>query len=344
MTEITQDKSVQISPETLPAITWEGARVITTDLLARLYETEEIRIQQNYLRNQARFEQGKHFHKVTGKALQNLRLSLSEPQISTKTRNILLWTERGAARHAKMLETDAAWDVFEKLEDCYFTVKEALTAPQIFITAAQAGELSALMAERFPEGKDRPYAWSRFNNHFRIARYRELPAERFAEACAYIGSMQRRALPAPNLSAEALAAARKLALDYFDAIRAGEKNPRVDGIPEEVLTGIVSDMLMNNRYLLSFDPFSGRLQLNRVDPRAFVVTPDALPGVMRESLSLSTNDLFDIQAACLERLRSKVGAMEEALFIQRQKLQPLQSPPHFKTRSNLQCKTRSNLQ
>ncbi|HIB5071822.1 TPA: P22AR C-terminal domain-containing protein, partial [Escherichia coli] len=34
---------------------------------------------------------------------------------------LILWTERGAARHAKMLETDRAWEVFEKLEDCYFS-------------------------------------------------------------------------------------------------------------------------------------------------------------------------------------------------------------------------------
>ncbi|MDR2366003.1 MAG: Bro-N domain-containing protein [Zoogloeaceae bacterium] len=68
------------------------------------------------------------------------------------------------------------------------------------ITSEQAGELFQLVAERFPEGSDRPYAWSRFNNHFRIARYRELPAHRFAEACAYIRHMPEReapALPAP---------------------------------------------------------------------------------------------------------------------------------------------------
>ncbi|EMX6652828.1 ORF6N domain-containing protein, partial [Salmonella enterica] len=35
--------------------------------------------------------------------------------------SLILWTERGAARHAKMLETDQAWEVFEKLEDCYFS-------------------------------------------------------------------------------------------------------------------------------------------------------------------------------------------------------------------------------
>lgn len=45
-------------------------------------------------------------------------------KISPKTRTLILWTERGAARHAKMLETDQAWEVFEKLEDSYFNQYE----------------------------------------------------------------------------------------------------------------------------------------------------------------------------------------------------------------------------
>ncbi len=190
--------------------------------------------------------------------------------------------------------------------------------PNACITPEQAGELSTLIAERFPDGRDRPYAWGRFNNHFRIARYRELPAARFAEACAYIGSMQPKALPAPNLSAlpaEALAAARKLALDYFDAIQAGKKNPRVGEIPEEVLTGIVANMLMNNRWLVSFDPFSGRMSTLRIDPAAFMATAEQLPDFIREPLNIPASTLFDIQAACHERIRNKFGAMEEARFI-----------------------------
>lgn len=41
-------------------------------------------------------------------------------QISPMTRTLYLWTKRGAARHAKMLSTDRARDVFELLEDTYF--------------------------------------------------------------------------------------------------------------------------------------------------------------------------------------------------------------------------------
>lgn len=82
--------------------------------------------------------------------------------------------------------------------------------PSATITPDQAGELATLIAERFPDGNDRPYAWGRFDRHFRIARYRELPASRFAEACAYIRQMPGRALavPAPVITprqAEALA-------------------------------------------------------------------------------------------------------------------------------------------
>ena len=65
------------------------------------------------------------------------------------------------------------------------------------ISKAQQGELATLIAERFPSGKDRPYAWSRFNNHFRLASYKDLPASRFGEACKYIKQMPELAPALP---------------------------------------------------------------------------------------------------------------------------------------------------
>lgn len=46
-------------------------------------------------------------------------------KIARNVRSLTLWTERGAARHAKMLETDQAWAFFEKLEDSYFRQKNS---------------------------------------------------------------------------------------------------------------------------------------------------------------------------------------------------------------------------
>jgi hypothetical protein len=74
----------------------------------------------NYSRNSARFDDGIHFFKVSGKALADLRVTSSGLQISAKTRSLMLWTERGATRHAKIIETDQAWDMFVALEDHYF--------------------------------------------------------------------------------------------------------------------------------------------------------------------------------------------------------------------------------
>ena len=136
--------TTQISVETLSPITHNQIPVITTELLAQLYGTEPVRIRQNHHENKVRFVEGKHFFKVVGNDLkelrvalnysQNLRVTLSNSQnlqpslrglqISPKARSLILWTERGAARHAKMLETDQAWDVFERLEDCYFRQKD----------------------------------------------------------------------------------------------------------------------------------------------------------------------------------------------------------------------------
>ncbi|EBI6009265.1 ORF6N domain-containing protein [Salmonella enterica] len=126
--------TTQIAVETLSPILHNQIPVVTTELLAQLYGTEVIRIQQNHARNAERFIEGKHFFKLVGQELRELkhRLSLSESvKIARNVRSLILWTERGAARHAKMLETDQAWEVFEKLEDCYFIQKQPATTRQV---------------------------------------------------------------------------------------------------------------------------------------------------------------------------------------------------------------------
>ncbi|EES4981497.1 ORF6N domain-containing protein [Escherichia coli] len=124
--------TMQLAVESLVVVTYSNVPVITTGLLAHLYKTEEKHIRQNFKRNECRFIAGKHFFKVSGCELDSLRTSQRGLQISPKTRSLILWTERGAARHAKMLETDREWEVFEKLEDCYFSQKipEQLQLPE----------------------------------------------------------------------------------------------------------------------------------------------------------------------------------------------------------------------
>ncbi|ENS0953133.1 ORF6N domain-containing protein [Escherichia coli] len=117
--------TVQISVDTLPAITHNQIPVITTELLAQLYGTKIKNISDNFLNNTTRFVVGKHYFKIEKNELREFK---DRPEtiglVGKNARSLILWTERGAARHAKMLETDQAWEVFEKLEDCYFSQKQ----------------------------------------------------------------------------------------------------------------------------------------------------------------------------------------------------------------------------
>ena len=125
MTTLTQINDTQVS-----VISFKSIPVVTTVMLADFYATDINNIQQNYTRNKSRFIEGKHFFKIVGQELKNFVTDLKSvanlSTISSKTRSLILWTERGAARHAKMLDTDQAWDVFEQLEDCYFHRQEIL--------------------------------------------------------------------------------------------------------------------------------------------------------------------------------------------------------------------------
>lgn len=122
-----------------PVATYRNIRVITTELLAQAFGSEAIRIQQNHKRNAERFIEGKHFFKLIGDELQEFATSFKIVANPSKVRSLILWTERGAARHAKLLETDQAWEVFEKLEDAYFLPAERPTAPKATPSKRSAG-------------------------------------------------------------------------------------------------------------------------------------------------------------------------------------------------------------
>lgn len=118
----------KINDKEISVINYKTIPVVTTEMLADLYGTENIRIQQNHLRNLERFVEGKHFFKLVVEELRNFKKALTSLKIvSPNVRALTLWTERGAARHAKMLDTDQAWEVFEQLEDCYFHRKDILS-------------------------------------------------------------------------------------------------------------------------------------------------------------------------------------------------------------------------
>lgn len=115
-------------------VAYKGVRVMLTERLAAEFGTDPVRIQQNFSANRGRFVEGVHFFKVVGAELKALKSHFAEnevAQIDKFAAHIYLWTERGALNHAKILETDEAWQVYERLVDTYFAVKEGRAAPAI---------------------------------------------------------------------------------------------------------------------------------------------------------------------------------------------------------------------
>jgi hypothetical protein len=119
----------------------EGERVLLTDQLSDIYECEPSNIKKNFNANKDRFVEGKHYYKLEGKELDNLRVTFSDLQISPMTRSLYLWTRRGASRHCKMLGTDKAWEMFDLLEDKYFNPAPPKQLSPLEILAQQANAL-----------------------------------------------------------------------------------------------------------------------------------------------------------------------------------------------------------
>ncbi|MFZ1573975.1 MAG: ORF6N domain-containing protein [Chromatiaceae bacterium] len=199
-----------VTVETLPVITHQEARVITTELMAQLYGTDAVNLRMNFSNNAARFADGKHYFKLEGAPLREFKKlhcvnDIYSVKISPKTRNLMLWTERGAARHAKMLDTDEAWAVFERLEDAYFgaagdSIKPATLIPSEQQTLSEV--VHARCAELNPaiQGKAIAEIWTRVQRKFRVTRYSQLPRTALTAAILYVTTLEIRiankALPA----------------------------------------------------------------------------------------------------------------------------------------------------
>ena len=235
-----------IPVEALTPVLYKDVPVLTTALLSAVYGTTQTRIRENYRVNRDRFTEGKHLFKVSGEELRALkecvRNSDSSDFVPKTGGELTLWTARGAARHAKMLNTDKAWDVFELLEENYFSrrpavVEPAPPAPLASLTPSQQQELQNIVAAKssaFPKealSRVRAQLWSRLHNKFKVAKYDQLPAAAFPEAVEYLVGLEvRGAFPAALPEAETPKALpplpRRASLDdYRDLFRALPESP-----------------------------------------------------------------------------------------------------------------------
>lgn len=114
----------------LKTIEYANQRVLTTQQLAEVYETDVKNIQMNFKRNKHRFIEGNHYHLLKGEDLKTFKNSPTlSGSVDKHATQLILWTEKGADRHCKILDTNKAWEQFDNLEETYFRVKERAVIP-----------------------------------------------------------------------------------------------------------------------------------------------------------------------------------------------------------------------
>lgn len=105
---------------------YKNIRVLTTQQIAEAYGSDTRVISNNFNRNKERYIEGKHYICLEGEELKDFKTNHQFDE-SSRINKLYLWTEKGAFLHAKSLNTDTAWEVYDRLVDSYFNKKKPMS-------------------------------------------------------------------------------------------------------------------------------------------------------------------------------------------------------------------------
>lgn len=82
--------------------------------------------------------EGKHYVALSGDELKAFKNHIEKIEVvKSRASHLYLWTEKGALLHAKSLNTDKAWEVYDWLVDFYFRAKDIIAkAPKESVQTA----------------------------------------------------------------------------------------------------------------------------------------------------------------------------------------------------------------
>jgi phage regulator Rha-like protein len=108
-------------------IEYNNIRVLTTQQVAESYQTSTDTVTRNFNRNKDRYTEGKHYIALEGEE-KNAFVDCGQIDRGLKNaKTLYLWTQKGCLLHAKSLNTDVAWEVYDKLVDNYFAPVKQLS-------------------------------------------------------------------------------------------------------------------------------------------------------------------------------------------------------------------------
>ncbi|WP_318837401.1 MULTISPECIES: ORF6N domain-containing protein [unclassified Providencia] len=335
MTNVSNVSNISNSIKTMPVITHNGVPVVTTETIASLYDTVVGNIKTNFSRNAKRFIEGKHYFKLTGSVLKDFKNKVTKSNLVACAKNakhLTLWTERGAARHAKMLDTDNAWDVFEALEDFYFAKKED-AQQKISIRQSTAKELTPLRqtAERLIAtgvGNIYPDIWKHVHKEFGVEHINELLPEQIPQAISFLDALEGEYIPKqqlPQVGLESLA----MPMSFFDGfdwlfeeenISKKEALSHADAYPRCMLKTAPEypnpvGVLLNKLQSAGVDVSAAQIQLRalRNHLRATIMQLDIASRKDTKTLLSNTNVAFNHLKAIREEWRTTLAPAIEKL-------------------------------
>ncbi len=127
--------------EKIKIVEYNSIRVLTTQQVAEAYKTEQQIVTNNFNRNKERYIEGKHYIYLKGNELKNFRAK-NQNDVLPNANKLYLWTQKGCLLHAKSLNTDVAWEVYDKLVDNYFMPAKQLS--QVEMMRIQLGMIDDL--------------------------------------------------------------------------------------------------------------------------------------------------------------------------------------------------------
>lgn len=123
--DITKTDSVELSGEDFPIVEFKGEPVLTFSMIDSMHQRPTGTARKRFNDNKERFIEGKHFYHIDSSQKSEFRTY----GIAIPPRGIVALTERGYLLLAKSLTDDRAWEVQERLIDCYFRAKKEAQNP-----------------------------------------------------------------------------------------------------------------------------------------------------------------------------------------------------------------------
>lgn len=125
----------------LQAPQYNNQPVATLGVLADYLGTSKNTLKSNLAKNPDKFIHGKHYFNISHDNLKGASSTLGQAFDYKGNTGLQVWTERGCARLSKLLRTDEAWDLWEKMEDSYFNSSKSKTPMSFSEALFLAGKL-----------------------------------------------------------------------------------------------------------------------------------------------------------------------------------------------------------